>query len=382
MKRSLCILGVTGSIGDSTCDVVRQNPELFSIHSVAAHSNWQKVAALVKEFNIPMVAMWDEQSAELLSKALNKPVLQGMDGILQLVQDPQSDTVLNALVGAVGCLPTLKTIEVGKILALANKESMVMAGPLIEELLQKNPLAKIYPVDSEHNAIFQCLASRPISEVESLQLTASGGPFRTLPASEFSKITLERALNHPTWSMGPKITIDSSTLMNKGLEVIEAHYLFQVPYEQIQVVVHPQSIVHSLVQFRDGSLMAQLGVPDMKVPIQNALTVPHRLPLQTGRVNLAEIGTLSFEKPDMQKFPCLRLAYEAGKKAGTATAILNAANEVLVAAFLDQKISYLSIPKYLEAILGESTIENHPNLDEILKADQLARLAANKYIQS
>jgi 1-deoxy-D-xylulose-5-phosphate reductoisomerase len=296
-----------------------------------------------------------------------------MEGLLEQTSLAEVDVVVNGLVGSIGCLPTMRALEKGKRVGLANKETLVMAGTVVEEVLLANPNSKLLPIDSEHSAIFQCLQDRPVEEIETIQLTASGGPFRTLDKSEFKNITVERALKHPTWSMGPKITIDSATLMNKGLEVLEAHFLFHVPFDQIDVVVHPGSIVHSMVQFRDGSLMAQLGAPDMKVPIQYALSYPERWPLNVDRVSLPELGRLEFYQPDTDKFPCLRLAYEAGKRSGTAPAILNAANEILVPAFLEHKISFLDIPKKLEKALENLSIVDNPNLEQVLAADETAR---------
>lgn len=380
--KKICLLGATGSIGDSTLGVLDQHPTSFALHSIAAHSNWEKVLHIARSRHVRDVCLFDHQAAlNLRNAAPELRVLTGMDGLLELVQDSNVDVVVNGLVGAVGCLPTLLAVEHGKTVALANKETMVMAGPVIQEALKKNPKATIVPVDSEHNAIFQCLAGRPIEEVENLQLTASGGPFRELPADQFSKITIEQALRHPTWSMGRKISIDSASMMNKGLEVIEAHFLFNVPYDKIKVVIHPKSIIHSLVQFRDGSLMAQLGVADMKVPIQYALTYPERLALQTGRLDLAELGQLLFYPPDFARFPCLGLAYEAGKEGGTAPAVLNAANEVLVQGFLDGKLGFTDIPKGIEYCLGIlPNRSNHLTLAMALEADSLARVAAERYI--
>ncbi|HSQ41687.1 MAG TPA: 1-deoxy-D-xylulose-5-phosphate reductoisomerase [Fibrobacteraceae bacterium] len=380
--RNICVLGATGSIGDSTLAVVEQHPEEFQIRSLAAHKNWEKILQLARRHQVHKVCLSDpDAAARLRREAQDLEVLESMDGLQELAADSETDTVVNGLVGAVGCLPTLRAVESGKLVALANKETMVMAGPVIHAALDANPKARIAPVDSEHNAIFQCLSGRPQDEVESLQLTASGGPFRELPKDKFAQITVEEALKHPTWSMGRKITIDSATMMNKGLEVIEAHFLFRIPYDQIRVVVHPRSVVHSLVQFRDGSLMAQLGVADMKVPIQVALTWPRRLHLHTGRLDLAEIGELRFYPPDFERFPCLQLAYDAGKTGGTAPAILNAANEVLVAAFLDRRISFLDIPKGLEYCLGAIPADTCGlTLPMILEADAHARELAQIYV--
>lgn len=380
--KKICLLGATGSIGDSTLGVLDQHSDRFVLHSLAAHSNWEKVLHIARTRRVKTVCLFDGQAAMSLQKAAPElVVLTGMDGLLELVQDSSVDVVVNGLVGAVGCLPTLKAVEHGKVVALANKETMVMAGPVILDALDRNPAASIVPVDSEHNAIFQCLAGRPVDEVENLQLTASGGPFRELPAELFSAITVEQALKHPTWSMGRKISIDSASMMNKGLEVIEAHFLFRVPYEQIQVVIHPKSIIHSMVQFRDGSLMAQLGVPDMKVPIQCALTWPERIPLQTGRLQLAEIGQLQFFPPDFVRFPCLGLAFEAGKEGGTAPAVLNAANEILVQGFLDGKLGFLDIPRGIEYCLGMLPAKSKElTLAMALEADLAAREVAYRYI--
>ena len=377
----ICLLGATGSIGCSALDVIRQHRERFCLRSIAAHSNVQKMAEISKEYPNAKLALFDENSALELQKVTGKKVFAGMQGLLELVSDSACDVVVNGLTGSVGCEPTLKAIECGKKIALANKETLVMAGTIIKEALKKNPNAKITPVDSEHNAIFQCLAGCKTAEVESLQITASGGPFRELPAEKFSEITLKDALNHPVWSMGKKITIDSASMMNKGLEVIEAHFLFDIPYGQIKVVVHPQSIVHSLVQFRDGSLMAQLGAPDMRIPILCAMAFPERLPLKTPRLNLTEIQQLTFFEPDFKKFPCLSLAYEAGKAGGTRAAVLNAANEILVNAFLQEKISFLDIPRGIEHCLEKVEEQGGKlNLEKVLFADSSARKEAQEFV--
>jgi 1-deoxy-D-xylulose-5-phosphate reductoisomerase len=379
-ENSVCLLGATGSIGSSSLDVIKQHKDRFSLHSIAAHSNVQKMAEISKEYPNAKLALFDKNAALELQKTTGKKVLAGMEGLLELVSDSTCGLVLNGLTGSVGCEPTLKAIEHGKKIALANKETLVMAGAIIKEALQKNPAAQITPVDSEHNAIFQCLAGRGAASVESLQITASGGPFREWPAEKFSEITLKDALNHPVWSMGKKITIDSASMMNKGLEVIEAHFLFGIPYEQIKVVVHPQSMVHSLVQFRDGSIMAQLGAPDMRIPILCAMTFPERLPLQTQRLNLPEIQKLTFFEPDLKKFPCLALAYEAGIAGGTRAAVLNAANEVLVNAFLKEKIPFTDIPRGIERCLAHIEEQRGElNLEKILLADSAARAEAEKF---
>jgi 1-deoxy-D-xylulose-5-phosphate reductoisomerase len=378
--KTVALLGATGSIGASTLEVIRQHPDRFVLRAVAANQSVQALGKIARTHELAHICLFNERAASELQSELDRPVLTGMEGLLRIVSDPEIDIVVNALVGSVGCLPTLKAIEAGKHIALANKETMVMAGPLIGEALARSPQARITPVDSEHNAIFQCLAGRPESEVEELLITASGGPFRLWSAEQLAGATVADALNHPVWNMGKKITIDSASLMNKGLEVIEAHFLFGVPYEQIRVVVHPESMVHSLVQFRDGSLMAQLGAPDMKVPIQCALTWPERLNLETKRLDLAQIGALHFAAPDTQKFPCLRLAFEAGKAGGNRPAVLNAANEILANAFLDGKIGFLDIPRGIEKALSVvPEAQGGLTLDSVLEADRFAREVAQGF---
>ncbi len=372
--KKVCLLGATGSIGTSTLSVIDQHPEKLELKGIVANKSWKSVKEILDKYpTIEQVALFDPKAAAELQTYTSLTVHSGLEGILRVVEETDFDTLVNGLVGSMGCLPTLMALERQKEVALANKESMVMAGTVIREHLKRFPGAKILPVDSEHNAIFQCLQESPQQEVEKLLLTASGGPFRELPAEEFADVTLERALKHPTWSMGPKITIDSSTLMNKGLEVIEAHFLFNIPFEQIDVVVHPKSIIHSMVQFVDGSLLAQLGVPDMRIPIIYSLSYPQRWPLNTERLDLVKIGQLDFFAPDMKKFPCLRLAYEAGYEGGTAPAVLNAANEVAVDAFLHSQIRYIDIPEIIESCLNHIQIRSNPQLDDILEADHLAR---------
>ncbi|MCQ2096955.1 MAG: 1-deoxy-D-xylulose-5-phosphate reductoisomerase [Fibrobacter sp.] len=372
--KNVVLLGATGSIGTSTVDVCLQHSDLFKIYAVAANSSVEKVAEIVRKFKVERVCMFKPEAAKELSAMLNMPVLSGMEGLCELAADPKADIIINALMGAVGCLPTITAIEHGKHVALANKETMVMAGPVIWDKLAENPKAFITPIDSEHSAIFQCLADRPNKEVECLEITASGGPFRTWDIERFENITVADALNHPVWSMGRKITIDSASMMNKGLEVLEAHFLFHIPYEQIKVVVHPQSMVHSLVQFRDGSLMAQLGAPDMRIPIQVALTWPERLPLETKRLDLPTLGQLTFFEPDFNKFRCLALAFEAGRRGGVVPAMMNAANEVLVDRFLDGKLKFTDIPRHVETIInGAPNLTGHLTLDQVLEADAEAR---------
>lgn len=377
-KKNIALLGATGSIGMASLKVFRQHPDLFRLVGMAVGRQWEKLLPVIEEFQVRKVCVWDSASAAELRKHTRATVLEGMDGLLELVSLREVDYVLNGLVGAIGCRPTLEAIAHGKHVGLANKETMVMAGEIINEALGRNPSSRLIPIDSEHSAIFQCLAGRPVSEVEQIQLTASGGPFRTRPKSDFESIRKADALKHPTWVMGEKITIDSATLMNKGLEVIEAHYLFNVAFKDIKVVVHPTSIIHSFVQFRDGSLMAQLGCPDMQLPIQYALTYPERRPLQVERLDMAKIAKLEFFPPDFDKFPCLGLAYRAGELGGTAPAILNAANEAAVARFLAQTIGFTDIPRVIAAVLDEAVIKPKPALDDVIAADAWSRAAAER----
>ena len=372
--KNVVLLGATGSIGTSSVDVILQHSDIFKLYAVAANSSVAKVAEIVRKFKVERVCMFDPNAAKELEKELGMKVLAGMEGLCELAADPKADIIINALMGAVGCLPTITAIEHGKHVALANKETMVMAGPVIWDKLAENPKSFITPIDSEHSAIFQCLSGRPEKEVEFLEITASGGPFREWPIEKFESITVADALNHPVWSMGKKIPIDSASMMNKGLEVLEAHFLFHIPYEQIKVVVHPQSMVHSLVQFRDGSLMAQLGAPDMRIPIQVALTWPDRLPLETKRLDLPTLQKLTFFEPDFNKFRCLALAFEAGRRGGIVPAMMNAANEVLVDAFLKGNLKFTDIPKHVETIMtGAPTVTGHLTLDQVLEADAVAR---------
>ena len=372
--KNVVLLGATGSIGTSSVAVLLQHSDIVNLYAVAANSSVAKVAEIVRKFKVERVCMFDPNAAKELEKELGVPVLAGMEGLCELAADPKADIIINALMGAVGCLPTITAIEHGKHVALANKETMVMAGPVIWDKLAENPKSFITPIDSEHSAIFQCLSGRPEKEVEFLEITASGGPFREWPIEKFENTTVADALNHPVWSMGKKITIDSASMMNKGLEVLEAHFLFHIPYEQIKVVVHPQSMVHSLVQFRDGSLMAQLGAPDMRIPIQVALTWPDRLPLETKRLDLPTLAKLTFFEPDFNKFRCLALAFEAGRRGGIVPAMMNAANEVLVDAFLKGNLKFTDIPRHVETIMaGAPTVSGHLTLDQVLEADAEAR---------
>ncbi len=381
--KNVVLLGATGSIGTSSVDVIHQHSDIFNLYAVAANSSVEKVAEIVRKYNVERVCMFNEKAAKELEGVLGKKVLAGMDGLCELAADPKADIIINALMGAVGCLPTITAIEHGKHVALANKETMVMAGPVIWDKLAENPKSFITPIDSEHSAIFQCLeGGKRESEVEFLEITASGGPFREWPIEKFENITVADALNHPVWSMGKKITIDSASMMNKGLEVLEAHFLFHIPYDQIKVVVHPQSMVHSLVQFRDGSLMAQLGAPDMRIPIQVALTWPDRLKLETKRLDLPTLAKLTFFEPDFNKFRCLALAFEAGRRGGIVPSMMNAANEVLVDRFLKGNLKFTDIPKYVEMVMEKApNVTGHLSLEQVLEADKEARLMTEGFLK-
>ena len=380
--KNVVLLGATGSIGTSSVDVIHQHSDIFNLYAVAANSSVEKVAEIVRKYNVERVCMFNEAAAKELEGVLGKKVLAGMDGLCELAADPKADIIINALMGAVGCLPTITAIEHGKHVALANKETMVMAGPVIWDKLAENPKSFITPIDSEHSAIFQCLeGGKRESEVEFLEITASGGPFREWPIEKFENITVADALNHPVWSMGKKITIDSASMMNKGLEVLEAHFLFHIPYDQIKVVVHPQSMVHSLVQFRDGSLMAQLGAPDMRIPIQVALTWPDRLKLETKRLDLPTLAKLTFFEPDFNKFRCLALAFDAGRRGGIVPAMMNAANEVLVDRFLKGNLKFTDIPKYVEMVMDKApNVTGHLSLEQVLEADKEARRMTEDFL--
>ena len=381
--KNVVLLGATGSIGTSSVDVIHQHSDIFNLYAVAANSSVEKVAEIVRKYNVERVCMFNEAAAKELEGVLGKKVLAGMDGLCELAADPKADIIINALMGAVGCLPTITAIEHGKHVALANKETMVMAGPVIWDKLAENPKSFITPIDSEHSAIFQCLeGGKRESEVEFLEITASGGPFREWPIEKFENITVADALNHPVWSMGKKITIDSASMMNKGLEVLEAHFLFHIPYDQIKVVVHPQSMVHSLVQFRDGSLMAQLGAPDMRIPIQVALTWPDRLKLETKRLDLPTLAKLTFFEPDFNKFRCLALAFDAGRRGGIVPAMMNAANEVLVDRFIKGNLKFIDIPKYVEMVMDKApNVTGHLSLEQVLEADKEARLMTESFLK-
>ncbi|WP_417913874.1 1-deoxy-D-xylulose-5-phosphate reductoisomerase [Candidatus Electronema sp. JM] len=374
--KTLTLLGSTGSIGKNVLNVARAFPDRFRIAGLAAGKNITELAVQVLEFQPECVSVADEQSAEqlvdLLPASWREKIFCGKVGAKKVATLPSAQMVISAMVGAVGLLPTLAAIEAGKDIGLANKETLVMAGRLVMQAVRKHNVA-LLPIDSEHSAIFQSLEAGRRDDVAKLILTASGGPFRSLSKEQLAQVTPAQALAHPNWSMGRKISIDSATLMNKGLEVIEARWLFDIPAERIQVVVHPQSIVHSLVEYIDGSVVAQLGIPDMRIPIAYALSYPERLNLGLSPLSLSACGSLSFEPPDYERFPALNLAFAALQEGGVKPAVLNAANEVAVAAFLDNKISFTDIAKVVEAVLAQFVAGDDLDLAAILAADKKAR---------
>lgn len=372
--KNIAILGSTGSIGTQTLEVLSRFPHDFTAAYLSANNNTELLLEQIQKFKPKGVVVLDEPSAQKVkTQAGSKTeVLVGIEGLMEIVQRSDVDTVVSALVGFVGLQPTMKAIESGKNIALANKETLVVAGELMMPLVEKHNV-NLIPVDSEHSAIFQCLVGERPNNIAKIILTASGGPFRTTPKEELNRVTIQQALAHPKWKMGNKITIDSATLMNKGLEVIEAHWLFAQPAEKIDVVVHPQSIIHSMVEFVDGSMKAQLGVPDMKIPIQYALTYPSRLPSSSQRVHFPSLGEMTFSEPDTTRFPCLRFAYEALKTGGTIPAVMNAANEIAVSKFLNGKITFLDIPRIIESAMEKHSSIVNPSLANIVEADRWAR---------
>lgn len=380
-RKRLVLLGSTGSIGEQTLDVVSEFANRYEVTAMAAGRNVEKLAEQVRRFRPGLVSVADDEDAAELRTRLDGAdveIVTGAEGLAAVATHP-ADMVVSGLVGAVGLAPTLAAIRAGRDIALANKEVMVMAGALILREVKAHEV-RLLPVDSEHSAIFQALAGQRAADVERIILTASGGPFRTWDDARIAQATVEEALNHPNWNMGPKISIDSASLMNKGLEVIEARWLFDVTPEQVDVIVHPQSIVHSLVEYRDGSVLAQLGLPDMRVPIAVALAHPERLPLDLPRLDLAALARLDFEAPDRKRFPCLQLAFDALAADEAAPAVLNAANEVAVEAFLDGRIRFPAIAAtngaVLEAHIERGLVSELQSLDDVLAADAWAREVA------
>jgi 1-deoxy-D-xylulose-5-phosphate reductoisomerase len=374
--RVLSVLGATGSVGRRTLELVAQFPEEFRIGGLAARgTNLSALAEQVRRHRPLAVALLDSTALDRLARELPHPrpeLLAGVDGMVALAATVPADMVVSALVGGAGLLPTLAAIRAGRTIALANKEPLVMAGALMTAAAREHGVA-LLPVDSEHSAIFQCLGTSDRKEVKRLILTASGGPFASAPREMLETVTVAQALRHPTWRMGAKITIDSATLMNKGLEVIEAHWLFAMPMDRVDVVIHPQSIIHSMVEFVDGSLLAQLGMPDMGIPILYALSYPRRLPCPAPTLDLLKIGALTFDAPDPTRFPCLRLAREAGLSGGAAPVVLNAANEIAVGAFLDGRCGFTAIPELIQDALGAHGTARADDLETCLAIDAEVR---------
>lgn len=381
--KNLVILGATGSIGKSTLNLIRSYPERFNVVGLTANRSHEKLMQYCLEFQPEFVHLMDKEVANLVKfqfQANNFSLNTEMDSLLEFLGNCKADLVIAGMVGNIGLMPVLKSLESGLSVALANKETLVSAGHLATELIKTNPSASILPIDSEHSAIFQCLQAHHKS-FRRLILTASGGRFRKSSLEEIQNTSVETALSHPNWDMGAKITIDSSTLMNKGLEVIEAKWLFDCSIDAIDVVVHPQSIIHSMVEFEDRSVLAQLGWPDMSIPIHYALTYPERMSLDNHPpLDLIKIGQLDFESPDLKRFPCLSLAYEAGRLGDSYPTALNAANEIAVAAFLDKKINFLGIPKTIEWCLERHNPIQNPSLDEVLEIDSYSRNSCQEFI--
>ncbi len=384
------ILGSTGSIGTSTLDVIRRHPDAYQVVALSANTDVEGMFAQCREFQPDTVAMADQRSAHELQQRLHAAqmrieVLAGEEGVQQVAAHPDAQQVMAAIVGAAGLLPILAAVEAGKTLLLANKEALVVAGDLFMRAVARRGVT-VLPIDSEHNAIFQCLPADfdgdfDAKGVVKILLTASGGPFRSKSWEQLQQVTPEQACNHPNWSMGRKISVDSATMMNKGLEVIEAHWLFGAAAEQIQVVVHPQSVIHSMVEYADGSILAQLGNPDMRTPIAHALAWPQRMASGVSSLDLFAVARLDFEAPDLHRFPCLRLAYEAIASGGTMPAILNAANEVAVEAFLQRRIRFVDIPVIIESVMEQAGSVAVDDLEVLLQADADSRDAAERMIR-
>ena len=389
ITRSITVLGATGSIGLSTLDVIRRHPERFSVHALTAGTRALELAALCREFRPRVAVMADAGAAEelagLLADCPDIDVLSGEQGLIDVAAAEQADTVMASIVGAAGLAPTLAAVCAGKRVLLANKEALVMSGQLFMDAVAESG-AELLPIDSEHNAIFQCMPADKVRDPQAagitrILLTASGGPFRTLPAEQLRSVTPAQACAHPNWSMGQKISVDSATLMNKGLELIEACWLFNTSPDKVEVHVHPESIIHSMVEYADGSVLAQLGSPDMRTPIANGLAWPERIEAGVAPLDLFAIGRFHFERPDVQRFPCLRLAAEAFATGGTAPAVLNAANEVAVAAFLEGGLCFADIPVIIERTLAATEVVSADSFDTIFQKDAEARERAMEQIR-
>ncbi|MCJ7810174.1 MAG: 1-deoxy-D-xylulose-5-phosphate reductoisomerase [Desulfobulbaceae bacterium] len=383
--KNIIILGSTGSIGVSALKVIKQHPEKYRVVALSAARNIGLLLRQIKEFKPVAVSVLDESLAERLKTKLGKgpapDIFFGKNGYKQIATMEGTDTVISAMTGAAGLIPTFEAIQSGKNIALANKETMVMAGGLVMDEAKKRGVS-ILPVDSEHSAILQSLQGHPREDLKRIILTASGGPFRNLSLDEMRKMTAAQALNHPNWDMGPKITIDSATLMNKGLEVIEAKWLFDLPIEKIGVLVHPQSIIHSMAEYIDGSIIAQLGVPDMTIPISYALSYPHHLRNHLSPLDLLTAGDLQFQKPDMSRFRCLALALEAAKTGGTMPAVLNGSNEIAVDAFLKGQIGFLDIPALIEKTMRTHNVSSVDNIAAVVEADGWARRETREHLEN
>ena len=375
IKKKISILGATGSIGLSTLNIVEQFPERFEVVGLAVQRNIKRLEEQIRRFHPKIVSVADESACRQLRARcsdLDLEILSGEAGAVRVATHPDVEQVVSSIVGCAGLVPTYEAIFAGKQIALANKETLVVAGELIMAEVEKRSIA-LLPVDSEHNAIFQSLQGHRRNELHKILLTCSGGPFRKHSMEELAKVTRLDALKHPNWAMGQKITIDSATLMNKGLEVLEAHWLFGVNFSDIQVVVHPQSVIHSMVEYIDGSIIAELAVPDMRIPIAYALAYPERLDLDVERLDAPKIGTFNFEEPDCERFPCLRYAYDAGRIGGTMPAVLNAANEIVVEAFLQDRIDFLDIPRIIHTVMEGHTVQKLGSIEVAIEADRCGR---------
>lgn len=382
MKKKIAILGSTGSIGTQTLEVVDSNQDLFEVEAITANTNYKLLIEQALKYCPKSAVIVDESKYGLVKEALsttNTQVYTGESALSEVVTMNNIDIVISSLVGFAGLLPTISAIKSGKHIALANKETLVVAGEIITKLAKENNVG-IYPVDSEHSAIFQCLTGEQDNEIEKIYLTASGGPFRQKSLDELKSVTTKEALNHPNWCMGNKVTIDSASLMNKGLEAIEAKWLFDLSAEQIDVIIHPQSIIHSIVQFEDGSMKAQMGLPDMKLPIQYALTYPKRVKTEFERFNFMNYPSLTFEQPDLDKFKNLNIAFEAMKKGGNIPCIMNAANEIVVEAFLLEKVKFLQMPDIIEKVIQNISYLANPSFEDLLESDNETRNFTKKLI--
>ncbi|MEK6808534.1 MAG: 1-deoxy-D-xylulose-5-phosphate reductoisomerase [Nanoarchaeota archaeon] len=377
--KSISILGSTGSIGRQTLEVVRGHNKEFRVVGLTTNTNIELIKKQIEEFKPLSVCVMDEEKADLLRTQIDIEVFSGLEGLKKIAILESADTVVNSLVGSIGILPTISAIKSKKSIAIANKETLVTAGKIVMSEVKKQNVSFI-PIDSEHSAMWQCLQGNRLEDVRKIVLTCSGGPFRRLSNEQLIGVSVNDALQHPTWDMGAKITIDSATLMNKGFEVIETHWLYGLDYDNIEVVIHPESIIHSMVEFSDNSIIAQLSLPDMRLPIQYALSYPRRIENGSVSLDLSKIRALTFENPDLDRFPCLRFAYFSGKSGGSLPTVLNATNEVAVRCFLDKKIKFSDIPKIIKEILDSHKTINNPELDDIIEIDKKVKLTTEDFI--